>query len=151
MEPIIAQRLLKAAKSLRASLLVVVTEVDELCELIERVPDVERERLVVAVDSAVGVLKVERRTYTVHWKAGCCTLGCTMAFRLMERLAQRPNQYLTTDDLLEALWQGSRSYSTIRSTVCRLRARLRRDGLADLASMIQGASPGHYGLMLGGL
>ena len=111
-----AQRLLMAARSLRASLLVVVTEVDVLCDLIERAPGVERERLVVAVDSNAGMLRVERRTYTVHWKARRCTLGCTMAFRLIERLALRPNQYLATDDLLETLWRGPRSYSTIRST-----------------------------------
>lgn len=66
----------------------------------------------------------------------------------MERLARRPNVYLSTDQLLEELWSGPRAYSTVRSTVFRLKARLRRAGLHELADSIDGSNSGHYALRI---
>lgn len=143
-----SQRILRVANSLRASLFAMVTCVDELCELVEQGRQPQRDSLSVVVQIAGQSLRVDRGTYTIHWKGRRCPLGCTMAFHVMERLARRPNEYVLTDRLLDDLWSGARAYSTVRSTVCRLKARLRREGMGDLAELIDGRTRGHYGLVL---
>lgn len=142
-----AQDIVKAATALRASLLVVITRVDDLCDLIERAPRTEPEA--VEVHAAAGYqLRLDRATYSLHWDARVCVLGHTMAFELMERLCRRPNEYIQMDRLIDELWSGPRTYSTVRSTVCRLRGKLRVAGMTDLAAMIDGDTRGHYRLRL---
>lgn len=140
--------MLKAAKALRASLLVVVTQVDDLCDLIEKAAPAPYEAPPVVAGASGRQLRVERGTYSVGWGTGRCVLGHTMAFHIMERLAKRPNEYINMDRLLDDLWTGPRAYSTVRSTVCRLKSKLRAAGMADLAGLIDGSMNGHYGLML---
>ena len=91
---------------------------------------------------------VDRQTLSVHWKGRSCFLGHTTALRLMERLAQRPNQYLSHGQLLTDVWGGSRSPSASRSAVADLRSRLAASGMAELADAIDGRNPGHYGLII---
>ncbi len=143
-----AERTLKAARALRAGLLLVINQVDELCDLLELNPDGLRERAPVVAELAGGALRVERATYSVHLNGKRCMLGPTRAFQFLERLARRPNQYIQTDVLIDELWSGPRAYSTVRSTVCRLKARLREAEMGDLAERIDGSKPNHYGLML---
>lgn len=144
-----ATRMLKVAKALRASLLVVVTQVDDLCDLIEKAAPSPQEAPPVIAGASGRQLRVERGTYSATWGTGRCVLGHTMAFHIMERLARRPNEYINMDRLLDDLWTGPRAYSTVRSTVCRLKTKLRASGMSDLASLIDGSMHGHYGLMLG--
>jgi DNA-binding response OmpR family regulator len=147
MENTHAHDIVKAATALRASLLVVITRVDDLCDLIERAPRTEPEA--VAVHAAAGYqLRLDRATYSLHWETRVCVLGHTMAFELMERLCRRPNEYIQVDRLIDELWSGPRTYSTVRSTVCRLRGKLRVAGMTDLAAMIDGDTRGHYRLRL---
>lgn len=134
-------------RAIRSTLVVLMTQVDELFDLY-------------AADGCRGTgsphhppddssrISLQRGTYTVHYKGKVCFLGCSVGFRVLERLAQRPNEYIQTDRLIDELWSGARAYSTVRSTVCRLKATLRRGGLEDLADRIDGRMPGHYGLML---
>lgn len=91
---------------------------------------------------------LDRKALTVTWNGTSCFLGYTTAFRLLERLAQRPNQYVSHAQLLDDVWGGSRSPSAIRSAVNDLRARLTSAGLEDLANSIDGRNPGHYGLIV---
>jgi DNA-binding response OmpR family regulator len=77
-----------------------------------------------------------------------CILGNTLSFRFLERLARRPNTYVTHDELLVDVWQGVRSESAIRSVVKRLRQTLRQQGLSELAAAIDGKSAGRYCLRL---
>jgi DNA-binding response OmpR family regulator len=77
-----------------------------------------------------------------------CVLGNTLPFKLLERLARRPNTYVTHDELLSDVWEGIRSESAIRSVVKRLRQTLRRQGLSELAAAIDGTSAGRYCLRL---
>jgi DNA-binding response OmpR family regulator len=139
---------LKTLAALRTNLLTLVAITDTLTDLIENQPEVpvvlQPER-----DQARPVpLKIDRALYSVHWREKSCVLGCTTGFRLLERLARRPNEYVSTDRLLEELWAGSRTYSTVRSTVCRLRLKLQDSGLEDLAECIDGRVQGHYALMI---
>lgn len=142
------QQVLRTTRSLRASLLAVVSHVDQLCDLMEKTPGAADSHVPVAVQLLDQPLKIDRATYTVFWGERSCYLGHTMAFRLLERLAQRPNQYLRTDRLLSDLWQASRSRSTVRSTVCCLKAKLRKARMGDLADLIDGSNPDHYGLLM---
>ena len=77
-----------------------------------------------------------------------CFLGNTLPFKLLCRLAQRPNTYVTYEDLLSEVWHGVRSDSAVRSVAKMLRCKLRQAGLTDLASAIDGTVPGHYSLKL---
>lgn len=93
-------------------------------------------------------LTIDRQSLTVGWNGSSCFLGYTTAFRILERLAQRPNQYVSHAQLLEDVWGGPRSRSAIRSAVNDLRTRLTCAGMKDLAEAIDGSNPGHYGLIV---
>lgn len=93
---------------------------------------------------------VDVSTLSVRWAGRTCQLRQKTLFRLAERLARRPNQYITVDQLLEDVWDGSvKAPETIRSSIRHLRRRLSDAGMADLAAAIQG-SGGRYGLILDG-
>lgn len=102
-------------------------------------------------DSCQSSLTIDRETLAVRWNGRSCYLGFTMAFRLLERLARRPNFYVTHDQLLQDIWGGPRSKSAIRSAVNDLRSRLASAGMGDLANAIDGSNAGRYGLILRGL
>jgi len=141
-----AERIARTTKALRASLLVVIQHVDELSRLAEEVGDPPTANLPGDTPAEV-ICRVDRRTLTVYWQDRACFLGYTLLFRLIERLAQRSNQYVTADRLMEDLWGGPRAPSTIRSAVCDLRKKLAAAGMSELAGMINGSNPGHYGLI----
>jgi DNA-binding response OmpR family regulator len=81
----------------------------------------------------------------VVFQGKACELGDTL-FRLLQRLAKRPNTYVTHEDLLVDVWDGRRSEAAIRSAVKRLKQTLRRQGLAELADAVDGSRPGRYRL-----
>lgn len=101
-----------------------------------------------ARNGTMNPLAIDRSKFSVVWNGRECVLGATISFRLLERLARRPNQYTSHSQLLDDVWGGTRSISTIRSAVGELRGALQRAGLSDLAAMIDGQHRGHYGLML---
>lgn len=92
--------------------------------------------------------RIDRRLLSVIWRGRACFLGNTLPFRLLERLARRPNIYVSCEQLLEDVWHGTRSMAAVRSVVKELRQRLRAAGMEDLAGAIDGGVSGHYGLML---
>ncbi len=93
---------------------------------------------------------VDSSTFSVHWEGKTCSLRRTILFRLAERLARQPNQYISADQLLHDVWDGGvKSPDTIRSAVRHLRDRLSCAGMDDLAAAIQGTG-GRYGLILDG-
>jgi DNA-binding response OmpR family regulator len=91
---------------------------------------------------------VDESTLSVFWNGRRCHLGHTTTFRLLERLARRPNQYVTHLDLLHDVWDDEElATATIRSTVRHLRRRLRDGDMAELAQSIRGHD-GRYILQL---
>lgn len=87
-------------------------------------------------------------TFSVKWNGNAVHLGNTVGFRLLARLARRPNHYVTHFDLLEDVWDGmDRMPATIASTVRHLRQKLRDGGMPELADAIRGDN-GHYVLDL---
>jgi DNA-binding response OmpR family regulator len=141
-----ADQLLKATNALRANLVTMLARLDELSDIVEDVTSGTIWRAHVTVRAST--LQLDRTTFTVRWDGRSCALGHSTAFRLLERLARRPNEYVSTDRLLDELWLGPRSYSTLRSTVCRLKSRLRGSGMSDLAVRINGRVHGHYALLI---
>ena len=85
---------------------------------------------------------------SIRWRGKSCFLGNTMPFWLFERLARRPNQYFSYEQLLDEVWKGPRTFSAIRSVVKVLRKKLALAGMDDLADAIDGSVSRHYGLML---
>lgn len=143
-----ADRLLRATHSLRAHLLVMLAAVDEVSAAAEMIAQGSASPPSVTVDSASSALRIDRSTFAVSWQGKACPLGNTTAFRLLERLARRPNEYISIDQLLDDLWSAPRSYSTLRSTICRLKSKLVAAGMRDLALRIHGRVHGYYALRL---
>ena len=90
----------------------------------------------------------DRTTFCVHWANRTCHLGNTMPFKLLERLACRPNQFIHYDVLLQDLWDCHTSYWAVRSAVKILRKKLIAAGMESLAQAIDGSTAHHYALML---
>ena len=91
-----------------------------------------------------------RATFCVHWANQVCHLGNTMAFKLLERIARRPDQYVHCDVLLGELWDCHTSRDAVRSAVKVLRRKLNAAGMGDLAEAIDGSTSHHYVLRLNG-
>jgi DNA-binding response OmpR family regulator len=94
-------------------------------------------------------LRIDPNRRTVYFRGRTRFLGGRLPFRLLGRLARRPNTFVSHEDLLEDVWDGAvRSDDAVRSAVKALRQRLRPAGLGDLADAIDGTVPGHYALRL---
>ena len=91
---------------------------------------------------------VDRRVMCVLFRGKQCFLGNTLMLKLVERLTDSPNEYVSYRTLLTEVWHGQRDPSSIRSVVKELRIRLIAAEMFELAGAIKGHS-GHYGLMLG--
>lgn len=85
---------------------------------------------------------------SIRWRGKSCFLGNTIPFWFFERLARRPNQYFSYQQLLDDVWEGPRTSSAIHSVAKVLRRKLGEAGMADLARAIDGSVYGHYGLRL---
>ncbi|MCC9608576.1 winged helix-turn-helix domain-containing protein [Blastopirellula sp. JC732] len=85
--------------------------------------------------------------FSVTWDGKECSLGNTRLFWLFHRLASSANQYVTHEELLESVWHGERSESTVRGAVKRLRDQLAAAGMMDLAKAVDGTVTGYYGLI----
>ena len=84
---------------------------------------------------------LDESTLSVIWKGKILHLGQTLSFRLLARLARRPNQYVTHIELLRDVWDDEElltATSTIRSLVRELRRKLQHGGMTDLAGAIRG-------------
>lgn len=90
----------------------------------------------------------DRELLTITFRGRTRFLGSTLCFRLLERLALRPNAYLTYEELFTDVWEGVRSDSAVRAAIKRLRQNLRRLEMPELAEAIDGSVPGHYALKL---
>jgi hypothetical protein len=91
---------------------------------------------------------MDRSRWQLVWRGRCCFLGYTVSYRLAERFCKRPNHYISGNQLIEEVWDGSdRSLDTVRSGVRHLRHRLCAAGMPDLAQCIRGCG-GAYGLIL---
>jgi DNA-binding response OmpR family regulator len=92
-------------------------------------------------------LVADPRELVVRFGGKTCFLGNTLPFRLLARLAQRPNRYFTYEELLADVWEGDcRSDASVRSVVKVLRRKLREAGMGQLADAIDGTERGHYAL-----
>lgn len=90
----------------------------------------------------------DRRTLSAVFNGRSCFLGNTLLFRFFETIAHRPNRYFSYSELLDEVWGGPRSDSTIRNVAKRLRDKLMAGGLKDLAHAINGNTSGYYILLL---
>ena len=89
-----------------------------------------------------------RDTLSVEWEGKSCFLGNTLLFWFFERIARTPNRYVSHQQLLDDVWGGNRHPTTIRGVVKRLRDKLAKVGMGDLATRIDGSENGYYGLMM---
>lgn len=92
-------------------------------------------------------LTVDATNFTVRWKGQRCSLGPTIPFRLIQRLARQPGRYFSYDILMEDVWGQRCSNATVRSAIKRLRRAMREAGMSELADAIRGQRE-FYGLFL---
>lgn len=91
---------------------------------------------------------LDEATLSVVWQGRMIHLGHTQAFWLLARLARSVNQYVTHPDLIQEIWDNDLTdTAAVRSGVRRLRIKLRRGGMGDLAEAIAGHN-GRYMLDL---
>ena len=91
---------------------------------------------------------IDRSVMCVVYRGQSCFLGNTLMLKFLERLARRPNRYVSYDTLLSEVLNSIREHSSVRSVVKELRAKLRAAGMSRLSDAIDGHVSGHYGLML---
>jgi DNA-binding response OmpR family regulator len=99
-------------------------------------------------ESRAGAPFVDEAMLSITFRGRSCFLGNTLPFRFFARLAQRPNTYLTYEQLFNDVWQCDRSDAAVRSAVKRLRKAFRQNDMSELADAIDGSVAGHYGLKL---
>jgi len=153
-----AERLAQAAAHLRQAIILIqevapgaVTDLNPETAAVSLYPSVAENRSAAPLgNGSARPLIADRATFCVHWANRTCHLGNTMAFKLLERLARRPNQFVHCDMLLEELWDRHTSRDAVRSAVKVLRGKLNAAGMGDLAQAIDGSTFHHYGLMLDG-
>jgi len=92
-------------------------------------------------------LIIDAAAFTVKWRDQSCHLGPTILFKLVQRLARRPERYLTYDTLMEDVWDRRCSDTAIRSAIKRLRWALHDAGMLEVAAAIR-AQGRCYGLFL---
>jgi DNA-binding response OmpR family regulator len=97
------------------------------------------------------VLTISSAMLSVTFRGKTCFLGYTLPFKLLAYLAQRPNTFVSYEELLSDVWQCVVSEGAVRSVVKKLRCLLRNAGLAELANAIDGSAYGHYALKLSSL
>lgn len=93
-------------------------------------------------------LVIDRSMLSVTIGGKTCFLGSTLPFKLLCRLAQKPNAYVPYEHLLEDVWTYRVSDGAVRSVVTNLRRMLRNAGMDELADAIDGSVYGHYALKL---
>ena len=91
---------------------------------------------------------IDEATFSVRWANRTCRLGNTVAFRLLARLARRPNHFLSYESLRDGIWDECESDAAVQSAVKVLRRKLNAAGMADVAAAIDGSVSRHYALML---
>ena len=94
---------------------------------------------------------IDEATFSVRWANRTCRLGNTVAFRLLARLARRPNLFLSYASLRNGIWDECDSDAAVQSAVKVLRRKLNAAGMTDLAAVIDGSISRHYALMLDNL
>lgn len=85
---------------------------------------------------------LDEATLSVVWNGRMLHLGHTQGFWLLVRLTRSANQYVTHLDLIQEVWDDDFTDTTVlRAGMRRLRTKLRRGGMGDLADAIVG----HHG------
>ena len=92
-------------------------------------------------------LIIDATTFTVKWRDQSCHLGPTILFKLIRRLARRPDRFLTSDTLMEDVWERRCSDTAIRSAIKRLRWALHDAEMSEVAAAIR-ARGKCYGIFL---
>lgn len=87
-------------------------------------------------------------TFSAEWQGKSCFLGNTLLFWFFERLSRTPNRFVSHEELLDQVWGGDRTTSTIRGVAKRLRDKLDESGMPELSERIDGSETGYYGLIM---
>ena len=84
--------------------------------------------------------------FEARFRGKSCRLGNTLEFRLLERLNQQPNRYVSHNDLSNDVWGDDQTTkNSIQRVVCNVRRKLGGDGLAV---RIDGSQRLHYRLVV---
>lgn len=97
--------------------------------------------------SAAGPITDHER-FAVTWRGREVKLK-RLSFAVWSCLASRAGRYVPAQTLLDEAWSGATvGDGTVKTAVWRLRGELQAGGLCELADSIDGATSGHYALLL---
>ena len=92
---------------------------------------------------------VNPKQLSVTYQGKTCFLGNGLSFKLLCRLAEEPEDYVSYEQLTSDVWRDEFvSDAAVRSAVKALRNKLRAHELSELADAIDGSVSGHYVLKL---
>lgn len=137
------RRIQQSFKALAEAHAVVAAQAEAAMADLERMLELDNVMPIVGNDRPI----VDREMFSVLWEGKSCFLDNRLMFALFERLLRSVNRYVSYADLIDDVWEGQRSDSTIRGMAKRLRDQLASSGMEDLARAIN-SRPRHYGLML---
>lgn len=82
--------------------------------------------------------------FTVRWRGVPCFLGGGDGYKIMERLAAAKGRKVSVSTIGLAIGDGEYSGDALRQAVSRLKRKLKKTGLDDLAAQIKTAERGGY-------
>jgi DNA-binding winged helix-turn-helix (wHTH) protein len=84
--------------------------------------------------------------FEARYRGRACPLGNTLEYRLLARLNQTPNRYVSHNDLVDDVWGNDQTRAgAIYRVASNLRRQLRDHGLAV---GIDGEQAGHYRVLV---
>jgi hypothetical protein len=90
-------------------------------------------------------LIIDRSTFTVSYKGRPCSLGNTLAFRLIERFAKSPGTYIHLDTVKIEVWNDEYAEDeAVQRQISTLRKKLKKAGIKNIIETEVG---GYYRLM----
>lgn len=90
------------------------------------------------VPTVPASVTVDDQTFSVQHRGRRCSLGPSIPFHFLARLARRPGVYVSHERLIDDVWGGHAvSPDTIRHTASDVRKALRAAGMDDLAYSIK--------------
>ena len=152
------QRVRDQLEALMTSYLATASQIEDSIDTITKLLDIEQLDLSKLHEPSQNKASVANQghhrlflsspTFSIRWRGKYCFLGNTLLFRMLVRLAETPNVFISHQQLLHDVWRGRRDAATIRGVVKRLRDSLSAADMKDLAEAIDGSSPGFYRLKL---
>ena len=101
-------------------------------------------RISIFLPTGDDVVLDETEPFTIRWRNQFCFLDNTDQFRIMERLVKAKGRKVSSEAIGEALNKDDFTDDALRKAISRLNAKLKKNGLEELANRIKTSESGRY-------